>query len=83
MVVLSEAEASKQSAMLVELAGDLSAIWGTTESGRASTNLEFKGNNSMLRNNYGMGVNEATIKTKAMEMGIKGRWTWFSRKTSS
>lgn len=71
---LSEAEASKQSAMLVELAGDLSAMFGgTTESAVQALTGALKGNNSML-DNYGMGVNEATIKTKAMEMGlIKGK----------
>ena len=67
---LSEAEASKQSAMLVELAGDLSAMFGgTTESAVQALTGALKGNNSML-DNYGMGVNEATIKTKAMEMGL-------------
>ena len=67
---LSEAEASKQSAMLVELAGDLSAMFGgTTESAVQALTGALKGNNSML-DNYGMGVNDATIKAKALEMGL-------------
>lgn len=67
---LTEAEASKQSQMLVELAGDLAAMFGgTTESAVQALTGALKGNNSML-DNYGMGVNEATIKTKALEMGL-------------
>lgn len=67
---LTEAEASKQSQMLVELAGDLAAMFGgSTESAVQALTGALKGNNSML-DNYGMGVNEATIKTKALEMGL-------------
>lgn len=67
---LSEAEAAKQSQILTELAGDLSAMYGgTTESAIQALTGALKGNNAML-DNYGMGVNEATIKTKALEMGI-------------
>lgn len=67
---LSEEEASKQSQILVELAGDLTAMFGgTTESAIQALTGALKGNNSML-DNYGMGVNEATIKTKALEMGL-------------
>jgi phage-related minor tail protein len=67
---LSEKEASKQSQTLVELAGDLTAMFGgTTESAVQALTGALKGNNSML-DNYGMGVNEATIKTKALEMGL-------------
>lgn len=67
---LSEAEAAKQAQILTELAGDLSAMFGgTTESAIQALTGALKGNNSML-DNYGMGVNEATIKTKAMEMGL-------------
>lgn len=67
---LSEAEAAKQSATLVELAGDLAAMFGgSTESAVQALTGALKGNNSML-DNYGMGVNEATIKTKALEMGL-------------
>ena len=67
---LSEEEAAKQSAMLVELAGDLTAMFGgTTESAVQALTGALKGNTSML-DNYGMGVNEATIKSKALEMGL-------------
>ena len=67
---LSEAEAAKQSQILTELAGDLSAMYGgTTESAIQALTGALKGNNAML-DNYGIGVNEATIKTKALEMGI-------------
>ncbi len=67
---LSEAEAAKQSQTLVTLAGDLTAMFGgTTESAIQALTGALKGNNAML-DNYGMGVNEATIKAKALEMGI-------------
>lgn len=67
---LSEAEAAKQSQTLVELAGDMTAMFGgTTESAVQALTNALKGNNSML-DNYGMGVNDATIKTKALEMGL-------------
>lgn len=67
---LSEEEASKQSQMLVELAGDLTAMFGgTTESAVQALTGALKGNTSML-DNYGMGVNDATIKSKALEMGL-------------
>lgn len=67
----TDEEAAKMSEKLVKLAGDLSAMFGgkTEDAVRALTGA-LKGNNSML-DNYGMGVNEATIKTKAMEMGLK------------
>ena len=42
---------------------------GTTESAIQALTGALKGNNSML-DNYGMAVNEAMIKTKAMEMGL-------------
>lgn len=67
---LGEAEASKQAQTLVELAGDLTAMFGgTTESAVQALTGALKGNTSML-DNYGMGVNAATIKTKALEMGL-------------
>ncbi|MDD4757184.1 MAG: phage tail tape measure protein, partial [Prolixibacteraceae bacterium] len=67
---LGEAEASKQAQTLVELAGDLTAMFGgTTESAVQALTGALKGNNSML-DNYGMGVNDATIKAKALEMGL-------------
>lgn len=69
---LSEAEAAKQSKTLVQLAGDLTAMFGgTTESAVLALTGALKGNNSML-DNYGMGVNDATVKAKAFEMGIYG-----------
>lgn len=69
---LSEAEAAKTSQTLVELAGDLTAMFGgTTESAVLALTGALKGNNSML-DNYGMGVNDATVKTKALEMGLMG-----------
>jgi len=67
---LTETEAAKQSQMLVELAGDLTAMFGgTTESAVQALTGALKGNTGML-DNYGMGVNEATIKSKALEMGL-------------
>lgn len=67
---LNEEEAAKQSQMLVELAGDLTAMFGgTTDSAVQALTGALKGNTSML-DNYGMGVNDATIKTKALEMGL-------------
>jgi phage-related minor tail protein len=67
---LGEEEASKQAQTLVELAGDLTAMFGgTTESAVQALTGALKGNNSML-DNYGMGVNDATIKAKALEMGL-------------
>lgn len=67
---LSEQEAAKTSAQLVELAGDLTAMFGgTTESAIQALTGALKGNTAML-DNYGMGVNEATIKLKAMQMGL-------------
>ena len=67
---LTEEEAAKQSQILVELAGDLTAMFGgTTESAIQALTGALKGNTSML-DNYGMGVNDATIKAKAFEMGL-------------
>ena len=67
---LGEEEAAKQAQMLVELAGDLTAMFGgTTESAIQALTGALKGNTSML-DNYGMGVTAATIKTKALQMGL-------------
>ena len=67
---LSEQEAAKTAGNLVELAGDLTAMFGgTTESAIQALTGALKGNVAML-DNYGMGVNEATIKLKAMQMGL-------------
>lgn len=67
---LTAEEASKQSAKLIELAGDLTAMYGgsTQDAVRALTGA-LKGNNTML-DNYGMAVNEALIKQKALELGL-------------
>lgn len=66
----SDAEAAEMSQKLVALAGDLSAMFGgSTESAVLALTGALKGNNAML-DNYGMGVNEATIKAKALEMGL-------------
>lgn len=67
---LTEEEAAKQAQTLVELAGDLTAMFGgTTEDAIRALTGALKGNTSML-DNYGMGVNEATIKAKALELGL-------------
>lgn len=67
---LTEQEAASTSATLMELAGDLTAMYGgTVESAVQALTGALKGNNSML-DNYGMGVNEAVIKVKALEMGL-------------
>lgn len=67
---LSEKEAAATAGSLLELAGDLTAMYGgTTESAVQALTGALKGNNAML-DNYGMGVNEATIKAKALEMGL-------------
>ena len=67
---LTEEEAAKQAQTLIKLAGDLTAMYGgtTADAVRALTGA-LKGNNSML-DNYGMAVNDAMIKTKALEMGL-------------
>lgn len=69
---LTEEQASKQSAKLIELAGDLTAMYGgsTQDAVRALTGA-LKGNNTML-DNYGMAVNDALIKQKALELGLVG-----------
>lgn len=67
---LSQEEAAKQSQTLITLAGDLTAMFGgTTKDAIRALTGALKGNNSML-DNYGMAINEATIKSKALEMGL-------------
>lgn len=67
---LTEEQASKQSAKLIELAGDLTAMYGgTTQDAVRALTGALKGNNTML-DNYGMAVNEALIKQKALELGL-------------
>jgi len=67
---LTEEQAAKQAQTLIELAGDLTAMYGgtTADAVRALTGA-LKGNNTML-DNYGMAANDAMIKTKAFEMGL-------------
>lgn len=67
---LTEEQASKQAQTLIELAGDLTAMYGgtTADAVRALTGA-LKGNNTML-DNYGMAANDAMVKTKALEMGL-------------
>jgi|GEM_PF-3108104 len=67
---LTEKQASEQSAKLIELAGDLTAMYGgtTADAVRALTG-SLKGNNTML-DNYGIAVNEVMIKNRAFEMGL-------------
>jgi len=67
---LTEEEAARQAQILVQLAGDLTAMYGgnVQDAVRALTGA-LKGNNSML-DNYGIACNDALIKTKALEMGI-------------
>ena len=69
---LTEEQAAKQAQTLIELGGDLTAMYGgTTQDAVRALTGALKGNNSML-DNYGMAVNEALIKTKALEMGLVG-----------
>jgi hypothetical protein len=69
---LTKEEASKQSAKLIELAGDLTAMYGgTTQDAVRALTGALKGNNTML-DNYGMAVNEVLIKQKALELGLIG-----------
>ena len=66
---LTEEQAARQSAKLIELAGDLTAMYGgrTQDAVRALMGA-LKGNNTML-DNYGMAVNDALVR-RAFEMGL-------------
>lgn len=67
---LTEQEASKQSQKLVELAGDLTAMYGgTTSEAITALTASLRGINVPIAN-YGVGINEALVKAKAFEMGI-------------
>ena len=67
---LTEQQAAKQSAKLIELAGDLTAMYGgTTQDAVRALTGALKGNNTML-DNYGMAVNDALVKQKAFELGL-------------
>lgn len=67
---LSEEEAAKQSAQLIELSGDLAAMFGgsTADAVRALTG-SLKGNNTML-DNYGMSALDAEVKAEAFRKGL-------------
>lgn len=67
---LSEEQAAKTGEKLIELAGDLTAMYGgrTQDAVRALTGA-LKGNNTML-DNYGMAVNDALVKGRAFELGL-------------
>lgn len=67
---LTETEASRQSAKLIELAGDLTAMYGgTTQDAVRALTGALKGNNTML-DNYGMAASDALVKAKALFMGL-------------
>ena len=67
---MTEQEASKQSAKLIELAGDLTAMYGgTTQDAVRALTGALKGNTTML-DNYGMAANDALVKAKAYSMGL-------------
>ena len=67
---LTEEQAAKQSASLIELAGDLSAMFGgSTESAVKTLTGALKGNNAML-DNYGMAVTDSLVKARAFELGL-------------
>ncbi|MGM1431150.1 phage tail tape measure protein [Sphingobacterium lactis] len=67
---LTEKEASQQSAKLIELAGDLTAMYGgTTQDAVRALTGALKGNTTML-DNYGMAANDALVKAKAYSMGL-------------
>ena len=67
---MSEDMAQKQASSLIELAGDLTAMYGgrVQDAVRALTG-SLKGNNTML-DNYGMAVNDSLIKNRALELGL-------------
>lgn len=67
---LTEQEAAAQAQTLIELAGDLTAMYGgTTADAVHALTGALKGNNTML-DNYGMAVNDAMVRQKALEMGL-------------
>ncbi len=67
---LTEREASAQSKKLVELAGDLTAMYGgTTSEAINALTASLRGINVPIAK-YGVGINDALVKAKAFEMGI-------------
>ena len=67
---LSKDQAATTGENLVQLAGDLSAMYGgDVPSAVQALTGALKGNYAML-DNYGMGINATVIKQKAFEMGL-------------
>lgn len=67
---MSEDQAAMTSASLVQLAGDLSAMFGgSTDTAVQALTGALKGNNAML-DNYGIAANDALIKQKALTLGL-------------
>lgn len=67
---VSEEEARKTSASLVELAGDLTAIFGrSTEEAITALTASLRGNMVALTK-YGVAINDVMLKNKAFEMGL-------------
>lgn len=67
---MTEAEAAKSSGKLIELAGDLTAMFGgTTQDAVRALTGALKGNNTML-DNYGISALEAEVKAEAMRKGL-------------
>ena len=67
---LTQDQAAKQSASLIQLAGDLTAMFGgTTQDAVRALTGALKGNNTML-DNYGMAVNDTLVKQRAFELGL-------------
>lgn len=67
---MSEEQAAMTSAALVQLAGDLTAMFGgTTQDAIRALTGALKGNTAML-DNYGISAMDAQQKQKALEMGI-------------
>jgi len=67
---LTEEQAGKQAQTLIELAGDLTAMYGgRTQDAVRALQASLKGNNTML-DNYGMAVNDVLVKQRAFALGL-------------
>ena len=67
---LTEEQAGKQAQRLIELAGDLTAMYGgQTQDAVRALQASLKGNNTML-DNYGIAVNDALVKQRAFVLGL-------------
>lgn len=67
---MTEEEAAKQSTALTGLAGDLAAMYGgSTDQAVNALTSALKGNTEML-DNYGISATAASLKAKALELGI-------------